>query len=654
MRLSEIGNISPGRDYYDVKSQLQRHIYLRSEQAFDAGDKARNAIKTKQELKRRQQFIRNKFITSIGGLPASNTKLKAKQLGTINEPGLRIEKIIFQSRPNVFVTANLYVPSDITEPSAAVLFLCGHHLQAKHEPEYQIVCRYLAKAGLTVLAQDPIGQGERLSYYEKSLGSTTITPCVLEHDYAGQQCFPLGDCIARYFLHDAMRGFDYLCSRPEVDPERIGVTGNSGGGLQTAMMMMADKRVAAAVPVTFIMNRKAYMYSGGAQDAEQIWPGLTAHGIDHEDIILAMAPKPVRVQAVKYDYFPIEGTRMTVDRCKRFWEMSNCPEYLDLIEDASTHAYTRKLARSAAEFFSVYLLANDKLTIDEKSIEPIEPKKLWCTKTGYVRGEMPRAKFVFEENLDRLRNLQKQVKKQPVELRSKKAIRWLKKIVFNNRLKVEPNPRIYHKDNIEDLAIEAAFWFSQQDIINCAIAFRDLRHQDVLPVTIALWDKGTQNIEKHFNWIRETCQKQKRAVLVIDVTGMGALEPNSHNHVKIHECCGSIQKLNDDLMWLNDSLAAMRIYDVTRAIDALKYWPRLDNKNIQIYTCGYKGVYGQPAAAIDKRIINLEIANGMGSYKSWVSSRHYNSYDARSWLIPGILKYCDLPDLKKQNNLKTN
>ena len=76
------------------------------------------------------------------------------------------------------------------------------------------------------MAQDPIGQGERFSYYEKSIGKTTVDFCCPEHDYAGTQCWSLGDGLARYFVHDAMRGIDYLMTRPEVDPAKIGITGN--------------------------------------------------------------------------------------------------------------------------------------------------------------------------------------------------------------------------------------------------------------------------------------------------------------------------------------------------------------------------------------------------------------------------------------------
>ncbi|HVF11079.1 MAG TPA: hypothetical protein VNA16_09770, partial [Abditibacteriaceae bacterium] len=389
MNIHELEQHSPNHFFYDVGDQLKQHIYRRSEAAFAKGDAARDAVSTPAALEARQREIRAFLLQSLGGLPPLSTPLNARTTGTVEGDGFRIEKVIFESRPRNYVTANLYLPdavlesNAVVEPRGAVLFLCGHHEEAKHCAEYQMVCQHLVHAGLIVLAQDPIGQGERFSYHEPSLGSTTIGWGTTEHEYTGLQCWPLGNGIARYLLHDAMRGIDYLCSRPEVDGERIGVTGNSGGGTQTCLMMLADTRIAAAAPATFLMSRESYMHVGGAQDAEQIWPGLTAAGFDHEDILIAMAPRPVRVLAVKSDFFPIEGTRRTVERCKRFWTLYDQAE-LDLVEDASDHHYTPKMARSAAEFFSRHLLGRECHS-DEGSTPSIkieEPQCLWCTNSG--------------------------------------------------------------------------------------------------------------------------------------------------------------------------------------------------------------------------------------------------------------------------------
>ena len=250
-------------------SQLKDHIYERSRRFFALGDAQRDALRTTDAVRSRQEEIRRVVVANLGGLPPSDTPLNARVTGVVEGDGFRIEKIIFESRPRHYVTANLYLPS--TRPSgrtAAVLFLSGHHNTAKTADEYQSVCQTLTRAGLIVLAQDPIGQGERLSYFEPDTKKNPVGIGTRDHDYAGAQCRFVGDTLARYMLHDAMRGIDYLVSRPEVDPAKIGVTGNSGGGTQTSLVMLADPRVAAAAPATFIMNRDSYQRTGQPQDAE--------------------------------------------------------------------------------------------------------------------------------------------------------------------------------------------------------------------------------------------------------------------------------------------------------------------------------------------------------------------------------------------------
>ena len=110
MNIQQLEEFSPGHWFYDVNDQLKRHVYQRSMQAFAAGDAARDAITTREALEARQQALRAFFLTSLGGLPPSDTPLQARIVGVIEEDGLRVEKVIFQSRPRHYVTANLYLP----------------------------------------------------------------------------------------------------------------------------------------------------------------------------------------------------------------------------------------------------------------------------------------------------------------------------------------------------------------------------------------------------------------------------------------------------------------------------------------------------------------------------------------------------------------
>ena len=644
--LTEISAVN----FHNMRDQLQELIYKRSDTAFSAGDSDRDLVTDAAKLRKRQELIRKEFIASLGGLPPMDTPLKPKVAGVVKEKGLRIEKIIFESRPKSYVTANMYIPDGIKTPTAAVLFLCGHAGEGKLYPVYQVVCRHLARAGLIVMAQDPIGQGERFSYYERSLKEATIDCCCDEHDYAGAQSLLLHGGIARYFLHDAMRGIDYLATRPEVDSSRIGVTGNSGGGTQTSMVMLGDPRIAAAAPGTFVMNRGTYMRAGGAQDAEQIWQGLTHKGIDHEDILLAMCPKPVCVLAVKQDFFPIEGTRSTVERCRRIWKVCGRGSDLELVEDDAPHAYTPVLARAAARFFSKCLLGKER-RVDSDGINPAaDPKKLLCTRTGQIRGDYTDARFVFEENQSLLASLEKErrtLRAASDDQHRKTAIGWLKGKIEFSRRPVDLNPRHLLTRREDELLVSLSFWWSQKSIINEGLLFKNFQHSGKrLPVTLAVWDGGTKSVHQHADWIRSVCDLG-RAVFVLNATGMGGSTPNPITGGDLYERYGTFHKLTDDLLWLNDSLCAMRAYDVIRCGEFLRSCPGVDGSDIKVFAHGRYGVYAELAGAVDASLPEIELSDEMDGFAAWVRSRYYNLHDSRAIILPGVLGYFDLPDLRR-------
>lgn len=164
---------------------------------------------------------------------------------------------------------------------------------------------------------------------------------------------------------------------------------------------------------------------------------------------------------------------------------------------------------------------------------------------------------------------------------------------------------------------------------------------------MAVWDGGTSELKHHIRWIRKNCETG-RAVMVLDTTGTGSIAPNPLNGVyPPQEFYGVIFKFAHDLMWLGDSLAALRTYDVTRAVDAVMNFPGLKKDELELYAYGYHGLYAQLAAFVDERIKGLEVQEGMGSFKSWVGARHYNHLDIMSVNLPGVLEHFDLPELKK-------
>jgi len=240
--------------YYDVADQLPHFLRQAAEQALAQQLVQKAALTTVAQFEAYRTRVRDAFLAAIGGLPAEKTPLNPQCTGTIDQTTYVIEKLVYESLPNFYVTAALYVPKALTAPTAAVVFVHGHSDLGKSYPEYQAVCIDLANNGFVVLAVDPPGQGERKQYYDPASGQLHLPQCTEEHTHSGLQFVVGGASLARHFIWDVIRGVDYLATGPEVDATRIGLTGNSGGGTQASFLMMAEPRFAAAVPCTFIMT----------------------------------------------------------------------------------------------------------------------------------------------------------------------------------------------------------------------------------------------------------------------------------------------------------------------------------------------------------------------------------------------------------------
>ncbi|MCA0755601.1 alpha/beta hydrolase family protein [Paenibacillus sp. N4] len=625
---------------------LPRWTYERAMKAAFEGERERSTIQSTADLERRQRAVLEGIERCVGGMPDRETPLNPRVTGTVRGNGFRVEKVIFESRPSVYVTSNVYIPDGIREPRGAVLLLCGHREKAKHCDEYQTACHYLVHSGLVVMSVDPTGQGERFNRYDPVSKQAAMTG-VWDHENVGRQCLPLGDSLARYMLHDAVRAIDYLCTRPEVDPDRIGVTGHSGGGMQTSLVMMYDLRIAAAAPGGFIMNRPWFLLTGKTQDAEQKWPGFSALGFDHEDILLAMAPRPVLVLATTFDSVPIEGPRHTVDVNRRFWEMFGQGDRIGLAEDENAHRFTVPLIRAAARFFSAHLLDAAAAPPDDR-IELLPPEKLLCTRSGQVLGELERAKTVCDENEQRLSYFEAVREAMPESERRSKSIDWLRAAVHSGRQPAEPNPRYAGAGEADGIQADRIVWWSQRGLLNHALLFTGVPQADCKrPVTIAIWDRGTNGLELHADWIKEVCESG-RTVMVLNPTGVGPLLP----HLDVpgddpYKMFGVLDKHTDELMWLGDSIAAVRVYEIVRAAEVARGTSFLDGEDIELYGFGRYAVYAGLAALLDPGIRGVRMERPFRSLAEWIRTPDYDREDSLSFILPGMLRLFDFPDMDR-------
>ena len=630
--------------YYDASLQLQLDVYRRSEARFDAWAAYRDAFATPADVHAWQAQLRAAAYAAIGGLPPSGSPLAPEVLGTLRLPGFRIEKLIYQSLSDVFVTANLYVPDGLAGPTGAVLFVCGHSEEAKGYPTYQAVCQRLARNGLVVLAIDPPGQGERKSYLGPD-GEEVVRWGTAEHTYAGYQCWWLGQSIARYFVHDARRALDYLVSRPEVDAARLGVTGNSGGGTQTTWLMVLEPRLAAAAPGTFVTSRRDYIWTGQAQDAEQIIPGGTSVGLDHEDYLIAFAPRPTLVLAVDYDFFNVEGTERTVERARRVFDLLGKPESLRLVRTRSTHEYHPDLARAAVEFFVESLLGGDRREVDHVEPTPLDPRELWCTERGQVLLERPATRRVFDLNLAEYRAAEA---RRDGDSRAAEARKWLAERVGRDRQPTAFYPRWLPGPDLDESDVWHAFWWSEASVLGAGVYLAP-KGRDFHGLLVALLDQGTASLDAG-PWRARILARvgAGEAVLVVDVRGVGSLRPHQVNLGGLVDDYGTLYKLATDLMWLDDSLPAAQTHDVLRALALVREDPEIaiGGRPIRVLGAGSLALCAYVAAALDEGVAGLELADQLPNLSGILSSRLYPADPGCRLLIPGFAARFTLEDLR--------
>ncbi|MBN2410472.1 acetylxylan esterase, partial [candidate division KSB1 bacterium] len=251
-------------EWSNAKNMLALFLNRQAYRYLDIRESEIAQLQTKADWVKRQTQVKETLFKIVGPFP-EKTPLKPRVTGVIQKPGYRIEKIIFESMPDYYVTGCVFIPDGIKGKRPAILNVIGHSIESFRKEPYQILIHNLVKKGFIVFAIDPMGQGERIQYTDEEKKQVGLygESSTREHSYVTNQCFLSGFSSARYWIWDGMRAIDYLLTRKEVDPERIGVTGLSGGGTQTAYIAAFDDRVKAASPAGYICGFRRLLESIG-------------------------------------------------------------------------------------------------------------------------------------------------------------------------------------------------------------------------------------------------------------------------------------------------------------------------------------------------------------------------------------------------------
>jgi len=340
-------------------------------------------IKTPAQARERQAWVRAKLLELLTGLPDYKGPLNARTTGTIQQSGYRIEKVIFDSLPKFPVTGNLYLP--VTPGKhPAILFSMGHWNEGK--PVAQLLAGNLALQGFVVLVYDPIGQGERLQGYDPVTRVARAGGSVEQHFMAGAAAILAGDNFARYMIHDSMRAIDYLQSRAEVDPEKIGASGCSGGGTQTTFVAALDPRIKVAAPACYMQSFEV-LFPGDIGDSEQSWPGFIAAGLDQKDFVELFSPKPWLIASTEGDFFRPAGAQAVFEEAKAIYKLLDAETQFSWVIGPGPHGTPPEVRQAIYGWFGRWLQATP-VAKPEVLVKILPDHELWATKSGQVSPEL--------------------------------------------------------------------------------------------------------------------------------------------------------------------------------------------------------------------------------------------------------------------------
>lgn len=335
-----------------------------------------------EDVRRRREVIRARMRAAEGDAllpPEQACPLNPEVLGVLERDGYRVERLLFQTRPGCYVTANTYVPSGRTGRMPAVLCVHGHWAGARRDPVVQSRCIGLAKLGFVALTLDAWGAGER---------GTRVSQNEYHGGLLGASLWPVGTPLHGLQLYDNVRALDYLQSRPDVDPDRLGCTGASGGGNQTTYLTAFEDRIRCGVPVCSVGTFQNYLDAACCVD-EVLRGALTF--AEEGDLLGIAAPRAVMVITATQDvyHFGPKSSGEVVERARAYFQAVGHEERLRHVLVESGHAYSQPMREAMYGWMQRWLMdQGDGSPTPEPPLSPEDPEAIRCFTPPFRSGKV--------------------------------------------------------------------------------------------------------------------------------------------------------------------------------------------------------------------------------------------------------------------------
>jgi cephalosporin-C deacetylase-like acetyl esterase len=611
------------------------------------------AINSVAKVQERATMIRSRLWELIGG-PFEKTPLNPRVTGIMERDQYRIENIIFESLPKVYVTANLYIPTAMKPPYPAILAPVGHSENGKAYRNYQYLYQNLARKGYVVLAYDPFGQGERLQYIDPQTGRSLYGPTG-EHDQAGRPMVLLGETFALYGAWDGIRGLDYLVSRSEVNASRLGCVGHSGGGTMTMYLAALEPRLRAAVVVEGNSENIAGPFfdpPGAIADSEQNIVGGLPFSVDRGDLLWAFSPKPLLICYTTHDvgetYSPEyeESTKNIYQELQRVYDLfgakdhvglyaSHLPHNMDFFNRTQTYGWLNRW------------LENPSVGSQEAEFDAFPEERLNATSTGQVLTSLS-GRSVIQLNTDRARMIMQ-----------KSSFRNIPENIGSSKQKIQvavmkllalpqqrlPLDSIIRSSNVCKNVVIEEIQFKSEPCIRIPGWFVKPSSGGTQRSTVLyLTDSGGDSVVAEPGSMGRLLAAG-HAICTINLRGLGITTPRFPKGGP-HFYDGG-RDLDENFAWtsliLGRPVIGQRVWDTLRAIDYLASRPDVDMSQVRLLGAGSAGLAAIMAALLDGRVRTVLVNQTLVSYASIVESKSYSVN--LGWFVPGILQNFDVADL---------
>lgn len=589
------------------------------------------AAASREGMERYVAELRRRMEELAGPLPERGP-LDARTVATVQGDGFVVEKVVYRAAPGRYVTAHLYRPARIAGRIPACVEMPGHSVAGKGSGSADAV--RMARNGIAVIVVDPLGQGERMQLIDAE-GNDLTRGATTEHTLLNVPYLLLGSNLAAQQFYDNSRAVDYLLTRGDIDPERIGCYGFSGGGTMASYLVALDDRIRCACVGLFFSSRLRTLELIGPSDGCQQMPFEGSAQIEGADLVLAMAPRPVIILDGKYDFVDHWGALRGVEELRRAYTALGHPERVAEYYAEDGHATPPDVQRQLIDWFRRWLLGDASPAAEST---PWRGSDMLCTASGQVNLEFADAQSTMQASLaemDALAPARRAFCAQETAavqagirslLRLPDAFAPLEIVATGSRELRGFSEYRFQLNREGEFPVPVVVRIPDRVTARSAVEIR-------------LSDQGKAALLAETD--RSDAVSDGTILVWADLRGTGeSADPAELNLLKYWN---REYRLSAVSLHIGRPLPGQRVADVLTLLDFCDADARLQGRPIRIVAEGCCGSVAAHAAVLDARIARATLVRSLRSWRRYLENPM--QYDMLSEVVPGALRRYDLPDL---------